>query len=665
MNSSKSRLTCCILLMMVGFPGLSLAQNVAGGQSGYDKSISAIEPTDEPIQVGLAGDDPADIGRYLLAANGGAEGARISPDGSTVAFSWSITGEPQLWVAPVEGGTPRRLTYGNGIRLFRWAPDGNSLLYEADNDGNELFAFYRVSADGANEELALAATEGGYRSFGDFVKDGGTIVYASTERNQLDYDIYVNDLEKGKTRMIFEGTFGFFAKKVSPDGQHLVMSETRGEESDNLYLLNLATGKVNTISKPERRANHTNGGIAWAADNSGFYLASNAGRDFKALMFYRLGGNFELVEEASGNIRNVSLCGAADRYLAWTLNDGGYSRLFVRDRQKDEILNSPTLPEGVYELHCSNASSRMAISIDGWRTPGSISVWDLDDGKVHNAFSAGLAGLDPDRLIRPESLTFSARDGVEIQGLLYLPDASSRQSDRLPPVIFFVHGGPSGQSRPTFDAVVQYHLDRGMAVFEPNVRGSTGFGHTYGTLDDQENRLDSVRDLVDMLAYLESDARVDASRSAVVGGSYGGYAVNAVLANFPGHFTAGVSLYGVADWVTALEVASPSLKASDRIEYGDIREQRWKDYYRDNSPIRQADQIDVPVLFSHGVMDPRIDISETEVMVKTLRGNGVEAVFIRIPDEGHGWRKLKNRLFYYRQQAEFLEEKLGMDSVKD
>lgn len=199
-----------------------------------------------------------------------------------------------------------------------------------------------------------------------------------------------------------------------------------------------------------------------------------------------------------------------------------------------------------------------------------------------------------------------------------------------------------------------------MAVFEPNVRGSTGFGHGYVTLDDREKRLDSIRDLVDMRAHLEADGRVDASRAAVVGGSYGGYAVNAVLANFPGEFIAGVSLFGVADWVTALEVASPALKASDRIEYGDIREPQWQEFYRLNSPIRQADRITAPVLFSHGVMDPRIDIAETETMVRALRGNGVEAPFIRMPDEGHGWRKLSNQLFYFRRQADFLEEKLAL-----
>jgi len=157
------------------------------------------------------------------------------------------------------------------------------------------------------------------------------------------------------------------------------------------------------------------------------------------------------------------------------------------------------------------------------------------------------------------------------------------------------------------------------------------------------------------------DGRVDTDRAAVVGGSYGGYAVNAVLSEYPDAFVAGVSLYSVADWVTALEVASPALKASDLIEYGNIEDPEWREFYTKQSPIRNADKIKVPVLFSHGAMDPRIDIAETETMVRAVRANGIEAPYIRIPDEGHGWRKLDNRLFYERRQAEFLEKVLGVE----
>lgn len=649
-----------IVLVLLTLP--VQAQNTAGGQSGYDTTLVAIEPMGERVGISLAGADPADIDRYLQAANGGVGGARLSPDGQTIAFRWAITGISQLWVMDVSGGQPKQLTFGNGVRFFRWTPGGDELLYGADNDGNEQEAYYVIKRDGTAERLVFPASEGGFRVFGGFQGDQASIVYASTERNQLDFDIYIGTLEAGTSRMVYQGTYGFFANASSPDGQFALVTETVGEDSDNLYLLDLETGEMNTLSAPERRANHSNGGFAWTDDSQGFYLSANMDRDFSALMHYSRAEGFTVVEEADGDIRNVRLCGADDRYLTWTVNEGGYSRLFAKDLSSNVMLGLPPFPEGVYGLNCTDRSSRLLVNVNGWRTPGSVFVVDLDELSRFDVFVANLAGLDPGRLVRPESITMPARDGVELQGLLYLPDASSRTEQGPPPVIFIVHGGPTAQSRPTFDATVQYHVDRGIAVFEPNVRGSTGFGHTYVTLDDRENRLDSVRDLVDMLAYLKEDGRVDADRAAVVGGSYGGYAVNAVLANFPGHFIAGVSLFGVADWVTALEIASPALKAADRIEYGDITEPHWQTFYKENSPINQADQISVPVLYSHGVRDPRVDISETEVMVRTLRKNGIEAPFIRFLDEGHGWRKLSNRLFYARRQAEFLENQLGIVS---
>jgi dipeptidyl aminopeptidase/acylaminoacyl peptidase len=650
-----------ILLAGATLMGASALAQTAGGQSGYDESLEAISPSDEAVSIGLAGEDPADIARYLLAANGAAGGAQLSPDGSKAAFRWSITGEPQLWIMDAEGGQPTRLTYGNGVTFFRWSPDGESLIYGADNDGNEQEAYYRISADGLNERQVFPAEAGAFRVFGDFGADGETIVFASTVRNALDFDIYVANLESGDRRMVYEGSFANYPGALSPDGRYVTVSQSRGEDSDDLALLNLTNGEFTPISTPERRAAH--GSIAWQDDASSFYLVSNREREYSALMKFDVWTNtFSVIETAEHDIESVDLCGPDDRYLVWSVNEGGYSRLHARDLSSGETLETPALAEGVYGVSCTDQSSRILINVNGWRTPGGFQLWDMQSDEVFDTFTASMAGLDADRLVRPEDVRITARDGVELQGLLYLPDDSSRVDDQLPPVVFFVHGGPTAQSRPTFDAVVQYHVDRGMAVFEPNVRGSTGFGHTYVTLDDRENRLESIADLVDMLNWLAEDGRVDAERAAVVGGSYGGYAVNAVLANFPGHFSAGASLYGVADWVTALEIASPALKASDRIEYGDITEQRWRDYYTENSPIRQADQINVPVLYSHGVMDPRIDIYETEVMVRTLRENGVRADYIRIPDEGHGWRKLSNQLFYYRRQAEFLEEVLGLDS---
>jgi len=628
-----------------------------GGAKGADLSIAAIEPKAEPVNVGMAGDDPADIARFILAS--GAGGAQLSPDGANIAFSWRITGAPQLWTVPSTGGQPRQLTFGNGITSFEWSPDGKAILYEADNNGNEQPSFNLITLDGLVEQELLAAKEGSFRIFGGFMPDGQSLLFASPDRNGDDFDIYLATPE-GPPQIIAQGKLGTYVRSVSPDGSSAVVTEGVGEDSDKLVLLDIRGRKLATIAAPDPRASHGSGGFAWAPDSKGFYFSTNEGREFSALAFHDIAaGATTILHEAPFDIENVQLCGAGGKWLAWTTNEDGFFKLHVEERATKRALTSPALPEGTLQLGCNTGSSKLAIVANGWKTAGDIVVWDLASNAVTPAFTGTLAGLDAARLVKPVSIRMKASDGVELQGLLYLPDADSVKGGGKPPVLFDVHGGPTGQSMANFDGVAQYYADRGIAVFQPNVRGSTGLGRTYTTLDDQKKRLDSVRDLVEMLAFLKADGRVDADRAAVMGGSYGGYMVNAVVGAYPDAFDAGVSLFGVGNWVSALEIASPQLRASDKIEYGDIADPAWKTFYEQNSPVNNADKIKVPMLYSHGVMDPRIDISETEVMVVALRKAGVEAEFVRIPDEGHGWRKLSNRLFYHRKEAAFLEKHLA------
>ncbi len=634
-----------------------------GGTKGADLSIEAIEPDGADITIGRAGEYPADIARYLLASGAGA--ANLSPDGKTIAFSWDISGESELWVMPATGGQPKQVTFKTGVSAPVWTPDGKSLFYAADRDGNEQPGYFTISPDGSSEIEVLPAARGDFRRFGDFAADG-SFIYASTVRGAGVFDIYRGTLEGG-SELIVESELGLYPLSISPDGKYAIVTETVGEDANNLFLLDLATKEMKTISKPplEDRADHDLGGFEWRSDSSGFVFSTNLNKEYGQLSTYMIAdGEILSPTDIDADVENIELCGVDDSILAFTINQDGFDKLLIIDAQTSKEKAVPDLPEGNYSLDCEGTKSPMLmVRINGWKTPGDIWMVDPLKGTAKKVFGSNLAGLDPERLIRPEVVRYRARDGVELQGLLYMPEGPSK-SGNAPPVVFSVHGGPTSQSQATFDPIAQYHAARGVAVFEPNVRGSTGLGRSYVKLDDRENRLDSVRDLVDLKNALAADGLIDADRAAVMGGSYGGYAVNAVLAEYPGSFAAGVSLYGVADWVTALEIASPALKAADRIEYGDITEQRWRDYYTVNSPIRKADQITVPVLYSHGVMDPRIDIYETEVMVKTLRANGVEAPFIRIPDEGHGWRKLSNQLFYYRKQAEFIEAQLGLSEAE-
>jgi dipeptidyl aminopeptidase/acylaminoacyl peptidase len=264
-----------------------------------------------------------------------------------------------------------------------------------------------------------------------------------------------------------------------------------------------------------------------------------------------------------------------------------------------------------------------------------------------------------DRMVVPEHLSFPARDGTTLHGLLYLP--REPEPGPAPPVLLSVHGGPTSQARPGFRAAHQYLLTRGIAVFDLNYRGSTGYGKDFARANDGRERAVEYLDMADAVAWLGEEGLVDPDRAAVMGGSYGGYLTMAAVTRLPEVFEAGVAFVGVSDWVTALEGASPQLKASDRIEYGDIDDPEDRAFFASISPLAYVDGDEAPVMVLHGANDPRDPVTESDQFVRAIREEGGEVEYLRFPDEGHGIRKLENRIIAYRRIADFLERELGVE----
>ena len=611
-------------------------------------------PQPGPAAPGLAGERPVDIVRFLLTR--GAGSPQLSPDGESLVFTSNATGLPQLWQVSSRGGWAQQLTFGPAVTLHRWMPDGSGLLYAADRLGDELEAYWFLAADGTRERQILGF-DGAFRVFGSFNDDGSRIVYSSTLRNGLDFDIHVADVATGESRLVHEGRFGYYADAWQPGGSLVLVRETRGEDGNDLHLLDVDSGELRTLFAPEIHAYY--GELAWRPDGSGFYLLTNHEREFQAVAHYSLAtGELEILEEVEGRDIDGLALSPDGRDLVWTVNEGGWSRLEGRDLSTGRPLAVPELPRGVYSIGFAAAAPVLAIRISGPDEPGAVWTWNLETEQLAEAARSELAGIPRDILVSPETVSFPARDGVGLHGLLYLPASSG---ERPPPVVMMVHGGPTAQARPDFSATIQYLAGRGIAVLDLNFRGSTGYGKTFTRLDNQRLRPNAVRDLVDALAFLRADGRVDAERAAVMGGSSGGYLVNDVLGRYPDAFAAGVSFVGVSDWVRALEEASPALQASDRIEYGDINDPEMREFFRELSPLTRVERITAPMLFQHGVNDPRDPVTESDRMVLALRERGLEVEYLRHPDEGHSVRRLENRIDLYRRVAAFLERHLEVE----
>lgn len=613
-------------------------------------------PRPVPAEVELAGSGRPDILRFLNVRRAGSP--ELSPDGGRVAFSTAITGEPQLWIVDAGGGWPRQLTFGEPVTFHAFSPTGEWIAYGADRGGNEREGFYLISPDGLRERELLAPSDA-FRQFGGFSPDGKRIAYAATGRTERDFDIHVLDLASGEDRRVLAGEWGFFVASWRPDGGALVLSETRGEDGNDVHLLDLATGKLETLFAPEVSAAYS--GFAWKPDGGGFYLATDQDRDFSALAYYDLAAReLSIVEAPPHDVEGVEIT-ADGRFLLWTTNEGGWSTLHARDLSTGADLPLPELPRGlVFGVDRAPEAPVVALTLTSPRLPGDVWVWDLAAGTARRATHSDPAGLDLSRLVEPVHVDLPARDGETLHGLLYLPPEGAAARGTKPPVLLAVHGGPTGQARPGFDPVDQYLLARGIAVFDLNFRGSTGYGKRFARLDNQRLRPNAVLDMEDAMRWLAADGRVDASRAAVMGGSYGGYLTFAALADFPGLFDAGVSFVGVSNWITALEGASPALKASDRLEYGDIDDPEDREFFRRLSPIARVDRVADPLMVVHGANDPRDPVTESDQFVRAIRENGGTVEYLRFPDEGHGIRKLENRVIAYRRIAAFLERELGL-----
>jgi dipeptidyl aminopeptidase/acylaminoacyl peptidase len=297
----------------------------------------------------------------------------------------------------------------------------------------------------------------------------------------------------------------------------------------------------------------------------------------------------------------------------------------------------------------------LGFNLTGAHSTADVYSLDTASGKVERWTESETGGLDASRFAEPELITVKSFDGLQISAFVYRPDPKKFPGKR--PAVINIHGGPESQFRPLFLARNNFFLNElGVALVFPNVRGSSGYGKTFLTLDNGFKREDSVRDIGAVLDWMAQDAGLDAERIAVMGGSYGGYMSLACMEHFNDRLRCGVDVVGISNFLTFLKNTQDYRRDLRRVEYGDERDEAMRAFLEKISPTTNVKKIKKPLFVVQGKNDPRVPYTEAEQMVKAVRENGGAAWYLMAKDEGHGFAKKKNADFQFLATIAFLRE---------
>jgi len=299
----------------------------------------------------------------------------------------------------------------------------------------------------------------------------------------------------------------------------------------------------------------------------------------------------------------------------------------------------------------------LAFSFNSAKSPTDAYSYNVKTRKLERWTESETGGLNTTSFIEPELIRVKSFDGLPVSGFLYRPDVKKFPGKR--PIIVSIHGGPESQSRPIFQARNNYYLNElGVAILFPNVRGSSGYGKTFLTLDNGFKREDSLKDIGAFLDWIAQDAGLDAEHIAVMGGSYGGYMTLASLVHFSDRLRCGVDVVGISSFITFLKNTQDYRRDLRRVEYGDERDPAMAEHLQRISPLTSVDKIRKPLFVVQGQNDPRVPVTEAEQMVKAIRDRGGVVWYLMAKDEGHGFGKKRNVDFQFLSTIQFLREHL-------
>jgi dipeptidyl aminopeptidase/acylaminoacyl peptidase len=593
-------------------------------------------------------------------------GADFSPDGTRLLVAGDPTGVFNAFTIPVAGGAPVQLTDSKVSAIFPdgWFPTGDRILYESDQGGNEQTHLYVRDGGGTVRDLTpgdkLKAT------FAGWAPDNKTFRLSTNERDAQYFDLYEMTVDTYQRTLLFRNDGGFAIGPISRDRRYVALIKQETTSDSDVYLYDRTTGKVRDLTTHGSGVEVANVPQDFSPDGASLYYTTTRDAEFASLMRYDLAsGQSTVVLHPDWDVSFASFS-RDGRFLAVGINRDARTELRLYAEPGMRPVTLPAFADAdLGGLTFSRDGRHVAFYAESSRSPRNLYVADaaaMTLGTPRQLTKALSPDIDPDALVAAQVVRFKSYDGVEVPGLLYRP----RHADPAhpAPALVWVHGGPGGQSRIGYSALIQFLVNHGYAIYAINNRGSSGYGKTFFRMADRKHGNADLGDCVASKDMLRATGWVQPDGIGIVGGSYGGYMVLAALTFRPREFAVGVDMFGISNWQRTL--------ASMPAYWGYQRQALYKmigdpqvdaDYLRKISPLFHADQIQRPLLVLQGENDPRVLKQESDEIVAAARKRGTPVEYLIFPNEGHGFARKESQIRSAQGVLDFLAKYLPVDNA--
>lgn len=595
-------------------------------------------------------------GRYGAFRNAGL--ADWHPTKQELLISTRFAETPQLHLVSQPGGERHQLTFfTDAVRGGRFHPNGGEyIVFPKDIGGGEWYQLYRY--DVATGKITLLTDGKSRNSMGPWSSKGDLLAYTSTRRTGKDTDLWVMNPTEPKSDHLLaklEGG-GWEPLDWSPDDRQILLLEELSINESYLWLVDAETGEKTAFTPRDTKEKISYGAAQFSKDGRGIYVTTDRQSEFHRLAYVSLStkGHTYLTTEIPWDVESFDLSHDGKR-IAFVTNENGESVLrdFVTTSKAQRVTK---LPAGVIGgLRWHRNSRDLGFTITNANGPGDVYSLDAVTGKVERWTESETAVPTKD-FPAAELVNWKSFDGKTISGFLYRPQA--RFTGKWP-VLVLIHGGPEGQWLPVFLGRQNYLLNElGIALIYPNVRGSTGYGKTFTLLDNGFLREDTYKDINALFDWIGRQPELDATRICVTGGSYGGHMTLAVSTFYSDRIKCSVDVVGMSNLVTFLEHTEGYRRDLRRVEYGDERDPKMREFLERIAPMNNIEKIKKPMMVVAGKNDPRVPVSESDQIVAALKRSGTPVWYITAKDEGHGFQKKANQDYQFYATVEFLEEYL-------